>query len=141
ALGVRELDCGARLGVVEGWDVEGGCVYGYRKVELAHRRREAQIDDAVFQDRRSESQLHTERLVLDANDRHATGTPWLYHGNWIFAAGQKRGGIAQEHDHIGLRQPADQSLRFEGTQEYIKGGTLAGKICQRNTERRAAGDQ
>src|SRR5262245_45083498 len=141
ALAVTQLDCGARLALVERWDVEAVCVHGYRKVELAHRRREAQIDDAVVQDRRRESQLHTERLVLDANDRHATGTPWLYHGYRIFAAGQKRGGIARERDQIGLGQSADQSFRFQSGQEYIKGGTLANKICQRNTERRYAGDR
>src|SRR5262249_27830528 len=62
-LAVTQLDRGARLAFVDRRDVEAGYGHGLRKVELAHRRREAQIDDAVFQDRRREGQLHTERLV------------------------------------------------------------------------------
>ena len=49
--------------------------YGLREVELAHRRRQTQIDDAVCQDRRHERQLHAERLVVDGDDRHAAGAP------------------------------------------------------------------
>src|ERR1700704_1292611 len=100
ALAVSQLDRGARLALVDRRDVEAGYGHGLRKVELAHRRREAQIDDAVFQDRRREGQLHTERLVLDGNDRHGTGTPWLYRGHRIFAAGEKRGGIARERNQV-----------------------------------------
>ena len=37
---------------------------GLREVELAHRRRQTQIDDAVSQNRRHERQLHAERLVV-----------------------------------------------------------------------------
>ena len=61
--------------------------------------------------------------------------------HWIFAAGEKRGGIAGERDQIGLGQLADQPFRFQGSQENIKGGTLAGEICQRNAEGRPAGEQ
>src|SRR5215831_4975600 len=112
ALAVTQLDRGARLALVDRRDIEAGDGHGPRKVEFAHRRREAQIDDAVFQDRRREGQLHTERLVLDGIDRHGTGAPWLYRGHRIFAAGQKRGGIARERNQVGLGQSADQSFRF-----------------------------
>src|SRR5215467_13253003 len=141
ALAVTQLDRGARLTLVDRWDIEAGYGHGLRKVELAHRRREAQIDDAVVQDRRREGQLHAERLVLDGNDRHGTGAPWLYRGHRVFAAGEKRCGIAGERNQVGLGQTADQSFGFQGSQENIKGGTLAGKICQRNAEGRSAGEQ
>src|SRR5262249_55580583 len=140
-LAVTQLDRGARLALVDRRDVETGYGHGLRKVELAHRRREAQIDDAVFQDRRREGQLHTERLGLDGNDRHGTGAPWLYRGHRIFAAGEKRGGIARERNQVGLGQSAHQSFRFQGSQEYIKAATPAGEICQRNGEGHRAGEQ
>src|SRR5215831_143289 len=141
ALAVTQLDRGARLALVYRRDIEAGYGHGSRKVELAHRWREAQIDDAVFQDRGREGQLHTERLVLDGNDRHGTGAPWLYRGHRIFAAGEKRGGIARERNQVGLGQSAHQSFRFQGSQEYIKAATPAGEICQRNGEGRCAGEQ
>src|SRR5262249_60404227 len=99
-------------------------------------------DNAVFQDRRVEAQLHAKRLVLDGNGaRPPYRRCRLAHRYRIFAAGEKRGGIAGKRDQVRLGQSADQSFRFQGTQEYIKGGTIAGKICQRNTERRSAGEQ
>ena len=48
-----------------------------REVELAHRRRQAQIDDAASQDRRHERQLHAEGLAFGGDDRHAAGAPRL----------------------------------------------------------------
>src|SRR5262249_28790359 len=141
ALAVTQLDRGARLALVYRRDIEAGYGHGSRKVELAHRWREAQIDDAVFQDRGREGQLHTERLGLDGNDRHGTGAPWLYRGHRIFAAGEKRGGIAGERNQVRLGQTADQSFCFQGSQQNIKAATLAGKICQRNAERLSAGQQ
>src|SRR5215831_12968231 len=141
ALAITQLDRGARLALVDRRDIEAGYGHGLRKVELAHRRREAQIDDAVVQDRRREGQLHTERLVLDGNDRHGTSAPWLYRGHRIFAAGEKRGGIAGERNQIGLGQTADQSFGFQGSQENIEAGTVAREICQRNAEGLSAREQ
>src|SRR5262245_40531714 len=141
ALAVTQLDRGARLALVYRRDIEAGYGHGPRKVEFAHRRREAQIDDAVFQTQRREGQLHTERLVLDGHHRHGTGAPWLYRGHRVFAAGEKRCGIAGERNQVGLGQTADQSFGFQGSQEDIKAGTVAGEICQRNAEGRSAGEQ
>src|SRR5262249_21123667 len=141
ALAVTQLDRGARLALVDRWDIEAGYGHGLRKVELAHRRREAQIDDAIGQDRRREGQLQAERLVLDGNDRDGTGAPWLYRGHRIFTAGEKRGGVAGERNQVGLGQTADQSFGFQGSQENIEAGTVAGENCQRNAEGRSAREQ
>ena len=59
-------------GTGEAGDLDGLC-----EVELAYRRRQAQIDDAASQDRRHERQLHAEGLVLGGDDRHAAGAPRL----------------------------------------------------------------
>ena len=61
--------------------------------------------------------------------------------HWIFAAGEKRSGIAGERDQIGLGQLADQPLRFQGAQNNIEARSLAGEICDRNAEGRCAGEQ
>src|SRR5262249_136537 len=77
----------------------------------------------------------------DGNDRQGTGDRWLYRRHRIFAAGEKRGGIAGERNQVGLGQTADQSFRLQGSQQNIKAATLAGKICQRNAEGLSAGEQ
>ena len=59
------------------------------EVELAYRRRQAQIDDAASQDRRHERQLHAEGLILGGDDRHVTGTPRLHCRHRKFAARQE----------------------------------------------------
>ena len=91
---------------------ETGDLDGLREVELAHRRRQAQIDDAVSQDRRHERQLHAEGLVVGGDDRHAAGAPRLRCRHRKFAARQEGGGVTGECNQVRLGQASDEALRL-----------------------------
>ena len=110
---------------------------GLREVELAHRRRQTQIDDAVSQNRRHERQLHAEGLVVDGDDRHAAGAPRLHDRYRKFAARQEGGSVTGECNQVRLGQTADEALRFQCGQSNIEAGPLGGETGQRDAKGRA----
>ena len=115
--------------------------YGLREVELAHRRRQTQIDDAVSQNRRHERQLHAERLVVDGDDRHAAGAPRLHDRYRKFAARQEGGGVTGERNQVRLGQSADEALRFQCRQSDIEAGPFGGETGQRDAKGLRTRDQ
>ena len=91
------------------------------KVELAYRRRQAQIDDAASQDRRHERQLHAEGLELGGDDWHAASAPRLRRRHRKFAARQEGGGVTGECNQVRLGQASDEALRFPVRSESRRG--------------------
>ena len=91
-----------------------------REVELAYRRRQAQIDDAASQDRRHERQLHAEGLELGGDDRHVASAARLRRRHRKFAARQEGGGVTGECNQVRLGQASDEALGFQCGQSNVE---------------------
>ena len=102
-------------GITEAGDLDGFC-----EVELAYRRRQAQIDDAASQDRRHERQLYAEGLELGGDDWHAASAPRLRRRHRKFAARQEGGGVTGECNQVRLGQASDEALRFQCGQSNVE---------------------
>ena len=112
------------------------------KVEFAHRWRQAQIDNAVFQDRRVEGQLHAERLVLDGNDRTPPVAPVAVTTGTGYSPPARNEAVSPESAiSSGSANWRINPLVSKAVRRTSRLMTVGGEIGERNAKRRCAGQQ
>ena len=106
------------------------------EIEFAHRRRQAQIDDAASQDRRHERQLHAEGLVLRGDDRHVVGAPPVAPTAPEIRRPPGRRRCHRTMYEVRLGQAADEALGFQCGQRNVEAVPIAGETGQRDAKGR-----
>src|ERR1700722_12716596 len=107
ALPIAQLDGRDRVALDQRRDRGARDRYRIGEIELAHLRRDLEVDEALAEHRRGERQAHAERLELDGrrDDPIRRGGGERYRE---FAAGEELGGVAGQRHKVRLGGPAGE---------------------------------